>query len=542
MSTKKLGCGCLPILGLITVLAIGGGYVYKKGWHQFLIGQKLTPLTGAKVIPDEAIMTGFISSNSEAWQQLEKLGITRTSKIIEQANTEIKKELTASNLDYQKDIQSWLGNAMVAIVPENESLENSNVLIVLGIENPINAYKFLKKIKADAKNKLEFTEYQGIKINISSDQEDRPINLALLGNKIVISDKIETVKQAIDTFKGEPSFASDPNNQKALKQPLKLKNNLAQLYLTKYDRLFANTLGDSSVSAKQLALLQPVKSIVVGIGAEEKQIKIQSFTELNDSLGLPESQPISNQIANNFPQETIAFINSQGVGQIWSTLVTLSERDSELKNIINGMRTYTKWGTGLDLDKDIFSWMDEEFAIGIVATKQAMIPELNLNLGIALVLQTSDRNTAENTLDILNTKAQQQLGLTSQTKQIKKETVTQWLIPYSNIDISHGWLDKNNLLLTVGNNVFESIGNSATSSLEKSPNFQQFAKTLPNKNISYFYLDLEKAMSEIQKIPNLPIDYNSEPITILNSIQSIGSASTMADSNTTQTDIIVFFK
>lgn len=48
MGNQKSGCSCLPSLALIAALAIAGGYVYQKGWHQFLIGQKLTPLTGEK--------------------------------------------------------------------------------------------------------------------------------------------------------------------------------------------------------------------------------------------------------------------------------------------------------------------------------------------------------------------------------------------------------------------------------------------------------------------------------------------------------------
>jgi hypothetical protein len=545
MSQRKIGCSCLQVLGLIAILAIGGGYIYKKGWYQFFIGQKLTPLTGAKVIPDDAIMTGFISTDTQNWQQLEKLGIKQIPQIIEQATTEIQQELTASNIDYQQDIKPWLGNAMIALLPENQKLQDGHNLIVLGIKNPLNAYKFWQKVRADGGTKIESVNYKGIKINTTNNRENQPIHLALLGNKIVISEHIVAVQQAIDTYKGEPSFFSDRDNQAALKQPFKLKNNLVQLYLTNYNSLIKNALAesDSSMSPEQLALLQPVESIVLGIGTEDKQIKMQSFTKVNQKFAeLTKFKPITNKIANNFPAETIVFINSQGINQFWSTFVTIAEQDSELKNLVDGMRTSTKSLTNLDLDRDIFGWMNKEFAVGIVSTKQAMIPELNLKLGLAFIFQTSDRKIAENTLNTLGDRVQTQLGLTAQTKQIQKETVTQWSIPYSNFSISHGWLDRNNLVLTVGNNVFESIKNSQNSSLETNSNFQQFTKKLPAQNISYFYLDLEKVMKTIQQIPGLPLDDNSEEIAILNSIQSIGSASTMTDSSTTQTDVIVVFK
>ncbi|MDJ0744648.1 MAG: DUF3352 domain-containing protein [Xenococcaceae cyanobacterium MO_167.B27] len=542
MSSKKSGCGCLPIIGLITALALGGGYAYKKGWHQRLIGQNLTPLAGAKVIPDEAIMTSFISTNEQHWQQLEKLGIAPAERFIQEVTTEIDKELTALNIDYQEDIQPWLGNAMLAIVPENEQLEDSDILIVLGIKNPINAYKFFRKVQSDEEFDLESIKYKDIKIYTATDEEGDQTNLALLGNKVVLSDEIAIVKQSIDTYKGEPSLASDPENKQALTQPLNLKNSLVQTYITNYDFLLENALAESSVSKEKLDDLQPVKSVVFGIGAEDKQLKLQGFTKFNPDLAWGESQPLTNEIASKYPEQTLALINGQGISNFWNTLVKISEQDRDLKFLLNGIRTSTKWGTGLDLDEDIFGWMDGEFAIGIVPTKQVVIPELNLKLGIALILESSDRDTAQNTLNSLDNAMQQQLGMSLQTKQINKQTVTQWYFPYSDLDISYGWLDKKYLLFTFGNNVFDSMNNGSQSSLKTNPKFQKFVKKLPNNNLSYFYFDLEKVMTEIKQIPDLPIDYNSESIVLLDSIQRIGSTSTMTDANTNKTELTIWFK
>ncbi len=542
MSTRRSGCGCLPIIGIISALAIAGGYAVKKGWHQLLIGQNLTPISGAKVIPDEAILTGFISTKTNHWQQLENLGLNETTTIIQQATTEIDRELTSLNLDYESDIQPWLGNAMLAIVPDRQNVSQQNTLVVLGIKNPINAYNFLKKVKTAEKDNLESVEYQGIKINITTDRQGDKTNLALLGNKIVISDEVTAIEQAIDTYRGEPSFASVTENQIALKQPLKLKNNLVNIYLTDYNRLLTNGWGQTSSSQEKLARLQPIVSVVLGIGVEEKQLNLQSFTQLNPNFVVAESQPITNKIVNKFPEETIAFISGQGINDFWSSMVTIGEQDRDFASIINGVRDSTRWVSGLDLDRDIFSWMDGEFAVGIVATKQPVIPELNLRLGTVFLLESSDRDTATNTLNSLNNVVQQQLGIISQTKQLKQQTVNQLLVPYSNTGITYGWLDNKNLLFTVGNDVFESIDNSTQTSLAKSSDFQELARELPSKNQSYFYFNIDKALTQIKQIPGFPIDYNSETLMVLESIQSVGAASKMIDNNTSQTDMVVLFK
>ena len=48
-----------------------------------------------------------------------------------------------------------------------------------------------------------------------------------------------------------------------------------------------------------------------------------------------------------------------------------------LKTVFDGLRTSTRFITGLDLDQDIFGWMDGEFALAIVPSSQPNIPGLN---------------------------------------------------------------------------------------------------------------------------------------------------------------------
>ncbi len=546
MTSKKLGCGLLSVLGLVGIFGFGGFYAHKKGF----IGQDLTPLRGAKVIPEEAIMTSFISTDSENWAKVEDLGLDRVQELIKQNTAEIKKELNKLNIDYQADIESWLGNAMVAVVPEDEKSKNKNSLLILGVKNPINAYKFLKKVQTQeakkeekkAAEKTEVIKYKGVKINLAKDSQAQVTNIALLGNKLVLSDEISAVKQAIDTYKGEAAFSSNQDNLDAIAQPLDLKNSIIQVYIADYDRLLKNTLYDPFVSGEKTNKLQPLKSVVLGVGVEDKRLNIQSFAKLKADLDLTEAQPITNKLASKYPEQTIALINGQGISQFWSDFVTLSEADRDFKTMIKGMRYSTRVGMGLDLDKDIFGWMDGEFALGIVKTDRAIIPEIGLQLGTAIVLETSDRDVAQNTLDSVQDTLQKLAGITPQTKDIKKKKVTQWDFPYTDVDISYSWLDKKNLVLTVGNNVVDAMAESEKNSLEKSPKFQQFTQNFPNKSLGYFYVDVEEILSNIKQIPGLYQTYDPELIAIIESIQGVGSTSTMSDSDTTKTDLVFWFK
>ncbi|MDJ0651381.1 MAG: DUF3352 domain-containing protein [Xenococcaceae cyanobacterium MO_188.B19] len=537
MSSNKLGCGFLPILSLIGILGIGGGiYAYKKGF----IPQELTPLRGAKVIPDEAIFTSFISTEYQDWQQIENLGIDRAEDLIKETTNTIDEELSDLNIDYQTDIQPWLGNMMLAVVPEDETSSAKYSLLVLGIKNPINAYKFFKKFQTQSGEKLEFVQHNGIKINQAKDEQQQITNIAILGNKIVVSDSMLAVKKAIDTYKGEPSFASNPDNLKVLKQPLNLKNSLVQVYLTDYDRLLESTFYNPSQN--NLTTLQPLESVILGVGIEDKQLTMRSFTKLKPELDLTEAQPINNKLVSKYPAATIALFNGQGISQFWSDLVKISEQDRNLKTTLRGARYSTRVVTGLNLDKDIFGWMDGEYALGIVKTNQALIPEIGLKLGTVIILETSDRDTAQNALDSIANKLQERTGIIAQTKETKKQTITQWNIPNSDIDISYSWLDKENLLLTMGNNIVDSMNKSPNNSLKQNPKFKKFVQTIPNNSLGYFYIDMEEVMATLKQMPGFYASYDPESIAIFDSIQGVGATSTMPDSHTTKTDLVLWFK
>lgn len=541
MSKKKSKFGCFSAIGLLIALTAAGGYVVKKGWHQLLIGQSLNPLSGAKVISNEAVMTSLIYTDSDHWQKAESLSVNPGATALSRVTSEIEQELTALNINYEEDIQSWLGNAMVAVIPQQDNEAQPNILIVLGIKNPFNAYQFFRKVKAAEKGELEFTDYKNKRINIINNQQGEKVNVALLGNKIVLSDDVSAIKQAIDTYQGEPSLAEDLNGKIALRQPFKFRNELVKVYITNYNYILNNS-NYSTPSQNKLAELQPVTSVAFGMGVEDNQLNLQSFAEINPDFIPTETKSNNNEILNQLPEETIAFVSGQGINEFWSGLVAIGEKDRDVKQTIEGIRTATKWTTGLDLDQDVFNWMDGEFALGIVSTNRTIIPELNLKLGTVMLFESSDRDTANNTLNALDNQIQQQLGVASLQKQFKQQTVNQLSVPNSNLNLSYGWIDKKNLLLTFGSGVFESLENDNQSSLAKSLDFKQIAQELPKKNQGYFYFNVEKALIEFKQIPGLPIDYDSETVKTIESIKSIGATSSIVDSDTSKLDMVILFK
>lgn len=540
MNSPKSGYGCLSIIGITSILFAGGWYINHQGW----LGKKLIPIEGAKVIPQEAIVTSFISTEAKSWSQLEQLSSLATESIIQEFKEDLKQEFPESTaINYQQDIQPWIGGIMMAVLPDQKATqEDANILLVLGIKSKLKARKFLKKIQKETQQDWQKSKYKGVAITVGKTKDNSAINSALLGNKLVLSDHLETVKQAIDTYKGEPSLASEPEAKEILSQQLKLDNPLAQIYLTNFNYLLAE-IAEQEIPASTLEQWQQLESVVVGVGTAEKALRIQSVTNLKSQNSNYNTSPNKSSILNKLPDNTIAVVNGQQLNEIWSTTVKLLETEDDFRNGLNMGRLSFRLATQLDLDQDIFSWMDGEFAIGLIATEKPIIPELEVELEPVIIVETSKSQKAKSTLTQIEKSLQNHAGIEpKQRKVAKKQTFTEWSTPQSDFSLAYGWLDQKYLVFTVGNSFLGSKHKSGNNSLNQSKKFKAIAQKLPKKNMGYFYLDINHTMSMIQKKPTDTIDISPEQMAFLNSLQGIGATATMQDQLTSQLDILVLFE
>ena len=540
MSSKKSGCGCWSFLGITSILLIGGWYIYQQGW----LGKKLTPLEGAKVIPKEAIVTSFISVESKNWSQLSQLGLPETEKLIEENIKNIKREFSNSTtVNYQQDVQPWLGGIMLAILPQQLSIKSEeSVLIVVGIKNKIKALKFIAKLQKESEEDWQERKYKGITITKISNQNNETINSALLGNKLVLSNDKLTLEKAIDTYKGESSLASKPYAQEILSQQLTIQNPIAHLYFTDFNYLIEQ-IAQEEISLTALKELQQLESVVMGVGIQKEGIHLQSITNFKTDNNNSDFPTTDSKILSKLPNRTIAAVNGKNINQTWSATVKQIEEYDDIRRTLDLGRLSFRHGTGLDLDEDIFSWMDGEFTVGLITTDRAIIPGMTIGLGSTIILETNNPNKAKETLTQIEKSLKSYVGINSRQKKIdNKQTITEWIVPQSGLSLSHGWIDKNYLVFTIGNSVFESIDNSGDHSFTRSDKFKSIAQKLPNKNFGYFYLDMNQTMSIINQFPTDSTDISPEAMTVLNSLQGIGATATMPDESTSQLDVLVLFK
>jgi Protein of unknown function (DUF3352) len=477
-----------------------------------------------------------------------------------------KSALKESNISYDQDIKPWIGGVMIAMLPPNAAkpaqfntpgtatpgatpsipiakTSEPNVLMIIGIKDKIAALNFATKLKGQKNVKSQEIDYKGEKITETKADKGQPTYSAVLNNThIAFSPQKQAVEHAIDTFKGAPSFASKEGSSNLFSKGLELKNTLAQVYVPDYgamvQQLLASNPQATQLPPQTLAQLKQVKGMVMGVGVDDAGIRMKAIASLDPQLVKYQYQPSAAKIISQFPADTLALVSGQGISRAWTAFVDQSKDYPELKQGLEQSRTQLKT-VNLDLDKEILGWMDGEFGFAAIPSNQGILA--NVGVGGAFVFDTSDRKTAEATFTKLDNLAKQQ-QIAVAPKDIGGKQVTEWQVPKQGALLTHGWLDQDTVFIAIGGPIAEAIASPKGQNLESSESFKAVAGSLQKPNAGYFYLDMDKTMTLVNRFVGKTQAITPEANAILSSIRGLGVTAVSSDKTNSQVEMLLALK
>ncbi|MDB9325530.1 DUF3352 domain-containing protein [Nodularia spumigena CS-590/02] len=544
----------IPAVGA-TVLVAGtvAAYMYFKGPS----GDSSSALGSAKLVPSTAVMATYITTEPEAWAKLEEFGTPEAQTLLAKGLEDFKQDLfSEGNISYEQDLKPWVGGVMVAVLPPNSTkLAQSNqpsaatkgqtkshILMVVGIKDKLKSLNFAKKLKAQKDVKVEEFDYKGEKITALTENGRLTYSAVLNNNHVVLSSEKPAVETAIETFKGKPSFASQEGAKTILTANADMKNILAQVYIPDYagmmQQLIAASPQATQLPPQSLKQLQQVKSMVARVGVDDQGVRMKAIANLSPQLNTFEYQTTPAKIVSQLPLDTFALMTGNGISRSWSTIVKQSQDDPQFNQILQQVRGQLKF-VNIDLDKDVFGWMDREFAFAAMPSNQGILA--NLGVGGALVLGTSDRQTASATFSKLDNLAKtQRINVT--TKNIDGKDITEWQMPGQGALLSHGWLNQDTVFLAVGGSVADAIATNNTPKLDSSDTFKAVTGSLEKPNTGYFYIDAEKSASLVNRFMTQVQPLPSEANTVLSAIHGFGVTLTSPNKSTAQLEMLLALK
>ncbi|MBW4432536.1 MAG: DUF3352 domain-containing protein [Pelatocladus maniniholoensis HA4357-MV3] len=554
MSKTKI---LIPAVGAaVVVVGSVAAYIYLKGGPA---GDISGAAGSAKVVPEQAFMATYISTDPKVWAKLEQFGTPEAQKIVAKGLEDFNKDvLTDSNISYEKDLKPWVGGVMIAMLPPTSTkpaqlrlpsanpnspavtTQEPNLLVVVGIKDKINALNFANKLKGQKGVTTKEIDYKGLKITETS-SGSQPTYSAVLNNYLVFAPEKQTVEQTIDTFKGQPSFANKQSANTILSKSA-VENTVAQIYVPDYAGMVQQLINlnpqAQQIPPQTLAQLKQVKSMVAGVGIDDAGVRMKAIANLDPQLVKFEYKNSPSKVISQLPAQTMALVNGQGISTWWSTLVEQSQDYPEFKQAIEQARAQFKFAN-LDLDKEIFGWMDGEFGVAAIPLNQGLFAQLGF--GGAFIFHTSDRKTAETTLTKLDTLAKTQQVNIAQ-RNIGNKDVTEWQIPGQGALFAHGWLDQDTVFFAMGGPITDAIATPNGKSLNDSENFKTVTGSLQKPNGGYFYLDMDKTASVINRFATYNRSLPPEVSAIMNSIHGVSLTATSPDKSTTHMEMLLALK
>jgi Protein of unknown function (DUF3352) len=533
----------LLIAAAIVAAGSAAVYFYFKG----LTEQVSNPLESARVVPDEAMMAAFISPNPKALSQLQRFGTPGAQKLVGQGLKAFQEQsLAGTQIDFERDLKPWLGGVMVALLPPDASAktEPPKLLLVVSVKNKISAWNFANKLKSQQGAKIQESEYKGVKISEIAEPSGKSYSMALLDDQLVMAPLRKPLELAIDTFKGDPSLASQPSTANLLSESAGVPNPIATIFIADYpaamQQLKANLPPDLKLPSTVFSQFKPVKSLVAGVGSDSAGLRVKTIAQLDPKLA-PKNPQAAPKLLPRFPGETIALVGGKGLDRIWSQATAEAKDSPEIERGIQQVRESFK-RLDLDADREVFGWMNGEFAIGAIGSNQGILSQLGM--GAAMIFETNDRPAAEATLKKLDAIAKSNATVSVAPRQVQGKEVTEWKIPNQGTLFGHGWLNENSVFVAFGGPLVDVITSTPPQPLSSSQSFQAIATSLPPVDRGYFYLDMEKTMSWANQYllavqPNLV----SPPLAeLLNSLRGVSVATASPDPSTAQFEMLFAFK
>ncbi len=564
------------VVGLLVVAAIGFAWLFSQSPLKLLTsGQVVTP-AAAIFVPKQAPAMVSLLVNPEQLEQFRLALATPGER--RQARAELQQLrqslLANTGLEYERDVKPWLGQELtLAITTLDIDRDPTNgkqpgYLVALATQDAAQSGEFLQLFwqkRAIAGADLVFEQYNGVKLiyGNTGDTTSKPESASKRQSTSPKKDQNLWQPAALLT---DPSLATAvvgdrfvlfANHPKVLRdainnvQAAELNLSNADLYRKALESLPDARIGLSFVNLPGLAdwlgsdtlppqagnrpgTVTPVyKTLAIALKLERGGLLAETALLGNQTGAIAPSlsQPVG--ALTYLPASSPLAAGGSNLSRLWSGVEVGTTGYPTIAQLIHQPLKDLQSRWQIDLPQDIFNWVQDEYAVGLVPTANGQIvappaqkqgkraknaPKTKvLDNDWVFVAQRTASDTAKQAIERLDAIAQKQ-GLSVGPITLGNQTVSAW----TRLTAAGGkknaapalQADVRGVHTTVGNyEIFatsvaamEQALQAANQSLASSDRFQQAIAPIRQPNNGYFYLDWQTAQPLLaQRIPLLKV-------------------------------------
>ncbi len=512
-SPKKSGFGCVfPAIGA-AVLIGGGAAAYWTLNRTSAAG--MTAEANAAMLPDETIAIAHLTTAT--FDDLAQFGTPEAQEEMQRRVTAILSGFSPG-LEWERDLKPWVGSVTLGlatpIANEAPGGPDLHAYFAIAIRDKLQAIKFASGLQSEAGDTAIESEYEGIKIiQVSPDEAGRGTTIATIDDHLIMAGSLGNMQNVIDDVKAKTTASSNEDLQQALDQSPDVDRPLLQVYIPDTSAFPSPNTADNTdenttkTPDETSSETPPIRASIATVNVTDIGLHGSINVFLNGDRELPKFVPISDRPETQFPEQTILLLAGNNIAQTWTQLVASAEGDTALPQAKQALAVVRDGlsNIGLDADRDVFSWMDGEAAIGAFPVTTGLLQQFGL--AAAATAETSDRAAATTALTKLSDalKSRIPVPLSQADRKVGEIDVKEWTVPVPGIGagglFGYGWRDDRNLIVGLSAPAIDAIAQPPETSLSTNPDFQDVMQDLPSEKTGYAYFNLAQVYQQLQSIP-----------------------------------------
>ena len=529
-----LGTG---VLVLLLIAASSLYWILSQSPLNLLKGGTFHQPSATIFVPRQSPVMVSLLVNPERLEAFGELAATPAQRRRSQLEfAQLKESLLANTgLDYQTDIQPWLGDEITLAVTDldvDRNPENGvqpGYLLAVNTKDPELAREFLQlSFSQEAiagTSDLVFEQYKGVNLiyqrSLEPSLERTTVTSAVVGDFVLFANTPKVLREAINNVQAtDLSLKSSSSYQEALQTIESPRIGIAYANLPALSAWVVNAPASETEAQQLLTVAMSLQS--GGLAAQTALIGVAG-----DDQEPALSTPV--EALQYVPANSVLTAAGTDLNQLWQQIETGIDPNSPLKQLFSRGISALEAPLGLNLPEEIFSWVQGEYALSLVWVPQQQSFDW---VFVAQKVPSADVEGAVTELDNL-AKVQ---GLSVGTLALSERDVTAWTKLVTVSDRSQGALrldaqvqgvhtstEQYEIFTTSLETIAQALGK--TDSLLQTQKWKAAIAPLPSANDGYFFIDWREGEPIFeQQFPLIQvIKLAGKPL--FNHLQSLGISS-----------------
>ncbi|MEA5536079.1 DUF3352 domain-containing protein [Crocosphaera sp. XPORK-15E] len=366
-------------LSVILLLSLAGGslsWILGQSPLNLLQGGVTKEPTAAIFVPKQAPVMVSLLVNPDRLDALARLIASPQNR--RRSHKELltleKTLLAKTGLDYQTQIQPWLGEEITLAVtsldfdhdPDNGV--KPGYLLAVSTKDQQLAKEFLQtsysKEAIAGSSDLIFESYKGVNLIAQRNPnltKNTPLSAsAVVGNMVLFANDTAVLREAINNVQvPDLNLRNATGYQDALKTITDPKIGVVYTNFPALSAWLANLpIPELPEITQTLTIAFSIKSD--GLVAQTALIGVSGESDRLPALSAPVGA------LAYLPATTLLTATGTDLNQLWQQIETGLDVDSPLQQVLNRSISYLQEPLGLNLTKDVFPWVQGEFSLGLV--------------------------------------------------------------------------------------------------------------------------------------------------------------------------------